>query len=104
MGLGFNGTKASDLQIGGDHYKTMKIQPNEFITANQLKWCEGNAIKYICRHSIKGGKQDIEKAIHYLQLLLEIEYSHREYPVNFDATTCTTDLPDFLKHLPDKPF
>lgn len=65
---------AHSKQIGGDHYKSLAIQPSEFIAKNKLGWYEGNAVKYIVRHRIKGGKQDIEKAIHYLQLLLESEY------------------------------
>lgn len=60
-----------DFQVGGDHYKTMKIQPYEYIVANNIGWLEGNAIKYISRYKQKGGRKDIEKAIHYLQLLLE---------------------------------
>ena len=56
-----------DKQVGGDHYQTMKIQPAEFVNKNKLLFAEGNAIKYICRHVNKGGKQDLEKAIHYLQ-------------------------------------
>jgi len=43
-----------DKQIGGKHYKNMKIQPAEFINENKLLFAEGNAIKYICRHTIKG--------------------------------------------------
>ena len=68
------GTKASDMQIGGDHYQHMAIQPGEFIYKNKLGWHEGNAVKYICRHRTKHGAQDIQKAIHYLELLLELEY------------------------------
>lgn len=60
-----------NVQVGGDHYKTMKIQPYEYIVANNIGWLEGNAIKYISRYKQKGGRKDIEKAIHYLQLLLE---------------------------------
>ncbi len=52
----------------------MVVQPSEFIIKNNLNWCEGNAIKYICRHHLKGGELDIDKAIHYLQLLKELEY------------------------------
>jgi hypothetical protein len=63
--------KATDIQINGTHYKSMVIQPTQFIMANQLGWCEGNAIKYICRYKQKNGRTDIEKAIHYLQILLE---------------------------------
>jgi hypothetical protein len=65
-----------DVQVGGAHYKNMKIQPVEFITTNGLSFLEGNAIKYVCRHKVKGGRQDIEKAIHYLQLILETEYTN----------------------------
>lgn len=65
---------ALDKQVGGSHYKSMKIQPVEFITKNALGFCEGNVIKYVCRHEMKKGKADLEKAIHYLQLLIELEY------------------------------
>ena len=64
-------SQATQTQVGGDHYAKMKIQPIDFILQNKLGFCEGNAIKYICRHRAKNGKQDIEKAIHYLQILLE---------------------------------
>lgn len=62
---------AKDIQVGGSHYKDMVIQPGEFIRANGIGWYEGNAIKYVCRHKAKNGKQDLEKAIHYLQLAME---------------------------------
>ena len=64
-----------DKQVDGNHYKSMKIQPAEFINENKLLFAEGNAIKYICRHSVKGKEQDIEKAIHYLKMILERDYS-----------------------------
>jgi len=63
-----------DKQIDGDHYKSMKIQPAQFINENQLLFAEGNAIKYICRHKLKGKQKDIEKAIHYLEMILERDY------------------------------
>jgi hypothetical protein len=63
-----------DTQVGGGHYKTMKIQHVEFVHANGIPYIEANAIKYICRHRSKNGRQDILKAIHYLQILLELEY------------------------------
>ena len=66
--------KPSDTQVGGGHYKDMPIEPSEFCQKNKLNWCESNAIKYVCRHKHKNGREDIEKAIHYLQLLLEWEY------------------------------
>ena len=67
--------KSLDKQIGGKHYKNMKIQPAEFINENKLLFAEGNAIKYICRHTIKGKEEDVRKAIHYLEMILERDYS-----------------------------
>lgn len=67
-------TKASQKQVNGTHYKDLAIQPSDYIVGNDLGWFEGNAVKYITRHRTKGGKQDILKAIHYLELLLEREY------------------------------
>jgi hypothetical protein len=64
-----------EKQVGGNHYSKMKIQPAEFINENNLLFAEGNAIKYICRHSSKGKEKDIEKAIHYLEMILERDYS-----------------------------
>lgn len=61
-------------QVGGSHYKTMKIQPSIFINENKLLFAEGNAIKYICRHSLKGKKEDVLKAIHYLEMIIERDY------------------------------
>ena len=54
----------------------MKIQPAEFINENKLLFAEGNAIKYICRHQSKGGKEeeDVRKAIHYLEMVIERDY------------------------------
>lgn len=65
--------KATDKQVGGSHYQ-MAIQPIEFIVKNSIDFCEGNAIKYICRHQNKNGIQDIDKAIHYLELLKQLKY------------------------------
>jgi hypothetical protein len=64
---------ALDVQVGGDHYRKMAIQPIVFITANNLGFCEGNAIKYLCRWQDKGGVADLEKAKHYIDLLLETQ-------------------------------
>lgn len=66
--------KASEKQIGGEHYKRFAIQPSEFIYKNNIPWPEANVIKYVCRHKFKNGIQDIDKAIHYLQLLKQYEY------------------------------
>ena len=73
----FKGTgyKSLDKQHGGSHYKKFKIQPAEFINENKLLFAEGNATKYICRHSAKGKEEDIKKAIHYLEMILERDYN-----------------------------
>jgi len=70
--------KALKEQIGGGHYKDMAIQPVEYIYRNGLPFIEGAVVKYVSRHREKGGRQDIEKAIHFLRLLLELEYSETE--------------------------
>ena len=62
-------------QVGGKHYRKMKIQPAEFINENNLPFAEGNAIKYICRHKKKGKEKDIDKAIHYLEMIKERDYA-----------------------------
>lgn len=67
---------ASATQVGGAHYSKYAIQPSEFIHRNGIGFLEGNVIKYVVRHRDKNGRQDIEKAIHYLRLLLEFEYDN----------------------------
>ena len=71
-------TNALSSQIGGDHYKAMKIQPMEYSMANNLNACQHTAIKYVTRYKTKGGKQDLEKAIHCIQMLIEFEYAAGE--------------------------
>ena len=66
---------AKEIQVGGNHYKDLKIQPIEYIHANGLNFLEGNVVKYITRHRKKNGKQDLEKAKHYIDLLIELEYN-----------------------------
>jgi len=61
-----------DYMVGGDHYQVMNIQPIEFILANNLSFCVGNIVKYACRYDKKGQpKEDLEKVIHYAQILLD---------------------------------
>ena len=76
-----------DKQVGGSHYKTMKIQPIEFCQANELNACESNIVKYACRHKQKGRKKDLEKVIHYAELLIEMEYSSKSTPKVEDEKT-----------------
>ena len=65
--------KATDRQIGGKHYKNFKIQPIKFITANNLNFIQGCVIKYICRFDKKNGNEDLDKVIHYCELLKELK-------------------------------
>ena len=86
---------AKDKQIGGDHYKDMAIGPWEFCQANHLSFAESNVIKYVCRHRSKAGKQDIEKAIHNLQMLIELEYSgpaqdHKQWNAQLSCFLCNS--------------
>ena len=64
---------ALNTQVGGDHYKKLKIQPVEYIYANGIGYFEGNVIKYVTRWRDKNGVADLLKARHYIDLLLELE-------------------------------
>jgi hypothetical protein len=71
-------SKPYDKQIGGRHYVNMVEQPSEFINKNKLQFAEGNAIKYICRHKDKNGKEDLEKAKHYIDMIIERDYPEKK--------------------------
>lgn len=62
-----------DTQVAGSHYKTLTIQPVEYIHANGIGYFEGNVIKYVSRWRAKNGIADLEKARHYIDLLIELE-------------------------------
>ena len=64
---------ALKTQVDGDHYKNNPIQPIEYIHANGLGFCEGNVVKYVTRWKFKGGVGDLEKARHYLDILIQLE-------------------------------
>lgn len=64
---------ALEVQVAGDHYKKQAIQPVEYIHANGIGFFEGNVIKYVTRWRDKGGIKDLEKAKHYIDLLIELE-------------------------------
>ena len=68
------GKVAATTQVGGSHYKDMAIQPAHFAYVNKIGYHEACAIKYLCRHGKKNGKQDLEKAIHFIQMLIEEQY------------------------------
>jgi UDP-3-O-acyl-N-acetylglucosamine deacetylase len=63
-------------QVGGGHYKDMAIQPVEYIYANEIPFVEGCIIKYVSRHRKKGGVEDLKKARHFLDILIELESKH----------------------------
>lgn len=65
---------ALDTQVGGDHYKHMPIQPFEFCQKNNLNMGESGIVKYVCRHRVKGGKEDLLKARHLIDMIIEMEY------------------------------
>ncbi len=69
---------ALNEQIGGSHYKEMKIQPIEFILANNLPFPEGCVIKYVCRHPSKGGREDLEKAKQCIDFIIEHYYPEKK--------------------------
>ena len=63
---------ANDVQIAGDHYKSKAVQPWDYIVANNLGYLEGNIVKYVSRWKDKGGIEDLKKARHYLDKLIEV--------------------------------
>ena len=72
-------SKVWDKQIGGQHYQKFKIQPSKFVVENELLYPEGCAIKYIVRHRMKGKRQDLEKAIHFIEMIIERDYGDNTY-------------------------
>jgi hypothetical protein len=71
---------ALNKQVSGDHYKDKGIQPIIYIHANNLGFCEGNVVKYVTRWRDKGGEGDLRKAIHYLELLIQLETEQSQPP------------------------
>ena len=69
--------KSYKKQVGGNHYKKYKIQPVEFIIKNNIGFVEGNIIKYVLRFKDKGGIADLEKAKHYIELLIDSSKSSK---------------------------
>jgi len=67
-------TNPLDVQVGGGHYKDFAIQPIEYCMRNHLDHCQSNIVKYVSRHKSKGGLEDLLKAKHYIDLLIEFEY------------------------------
>ena len=63
--------KSLETQVGGSHYKGFAIQPAEYNIKNKLGFAEGNVVKYVSRAQFKGGLEDLLKAKHYLDMLIE---------------------------------
>lgn len=85
---------ANDKQVSGSHYQTA-IQPWDYIISNDLGWCEGNVVKYVSRHKNKHGLDDLRKAMHYLEKLIEVELHAemaRQESLNTEATQSGTDF------------
>ena len=76
---------AFDSQVGGNHYKSFKIQPVEFIHINGLGYIAGNIIKYVCRYKSKNGIEDLRKARHYIDMLIESELKEEAFARNRSA-------------------
>jgi len=66
---------ALETQVGGGHYKSLPIQPVEYCQKNKIPFCEANVIKYVTRHRDKGGVEDLKKAKHFIDLLIDLEYA-----------------------------
>lgn len=84
-------------QVGGSHYEDMAIQPWEIIERNNLDYWEGNIIKYILRHRTKNGVEDLLKAQHYLNHLINLEVGKLE-PIVPHASSKSSDGLDNLGH------
>lgn len=69
---------ALDVQVGGGHYKDLPIQPIEYCMANGLDACQSSVVRYVTRFRQKGGIEDLQKAKHYLDLLIEFETKRQE--------------------------
>lgn len=69
--------KPSDRQVGGDHYKLYAIQPAVFLRSANVPHLEGEAIYHVLRHARKNGVEDLDKAIHYIELIKELDYKEK---------------------------
>lgn len=92
--------KALEIQVGGSHYKRMGIQPFEYAHANRLGACEFTVVKYVTRWREKGGLEDLKKAKHCIDILIELETREREAAISIAPPTCSdVDEDDGLERL-----
>ena len=89
-----DGSKPLDVQVGGDHYKSMAIQPMEYSMANKLDACQHTIIKYVTRFRDKGGIQDLEKAKHCIDLLIHFERQSSTVKESLTVRTAHIDPED----------
>ena len=71
-------SSANEIQYGGNHYKGKGIQPWDYVIANNMGYLEGTIIKYLTRYKDKNGVEDLQKAMHFLQKLIEVESDQRK--------------------------
>ena len=96
-------SKIWNKQHGGSHYQKYKIQPSKFVVENKLLYPEGCAIKYIIRHQDKNGKEDLLKAIHFIEMIIERDYGDETYKSQTFASSIMegNDTPTEHGTLPD---
>lgn len=97
--VAYGADKPLDRQIGGDHYKKYKIQPAEYMHANEIPFLEGEAISYVTRWRDKNGLPDLRKAIHILEILIQLEEAKKKneqqsVPITKSAKGITGEYPN----------
>ncbi len=92
---------ALDTQVGGSHYKNMRFQPIELISLLGFDFFQGNVVKYVSRHHAKGGRDDLDKALHYCQLAMSYGYGRVRLPTKAQTARIAVfvsmnSLPDYV--------
>lgn len=82
-----------DVQVGGDHYKKLAIQPAEYALKNNLNAAQANVVKYVTRYKDKGQRKDLEKAKHWIDLLIAHEYGLEDSVTSFEGASHGTSFP-----------
>lgn len=77
-------SKQNSVQFGGDHYRKQAIQVWDYIASNNIPYLEGNIVKYVSRWRDKGGINDLLKARHYIDKLIELEEAAEVFPREAD--------------------
>lgn len=90
---------ARDSQVGGDHYRCMRIQPSDFILANDIRHHEGSIIEYVVRWRAKNGLIDLKKARHLLDLLIEHEETQERLRLASEDTRAPVQIPEHIPNI-----